>query len=118
MSTPRLVESVFEYNVDGFNCLLILFDMMVGYNNQTGNLPDSSLPMFTEIESTAFYLIELAGKNKLIMSDILNWTADNGLTLFQRAAWFSELLARELLKKNVIVTTVDNTFQTPSFRVS
>ena len=118
MSMTELVKTVLDYNVNGYTCLLVLFDMMIGYNNQTGNLPGSSLPMFLEIETTAFYLIKLAEDNKLPMDDILNWTADNGLTLFQRAAWFSESLASELLKKDVIVTTVDILFQTPSFRVS
>ena len=118
MSMTELVKTVLKFNVNGFTCLLVLFDMMIGYKNQTGNFPGSSLSMFLEIESTAFYLIKLAEENKLHMDGILNRTADNGLTLFQRAAWFSESLASELLKKDVVVTTVDIMFQTPSFRVS
>ena len=86
MSMTELVKTVLDYNVNGYTCLLVLFDMMIGYNNQTGNLPGSSLPMFIEIESTAFYLIKLAEDNKLPMDVILNWTADHGLTLFQSAA--------------------------------
>ena len=97
---------------------MILFDMMVKYYIQTLKFPDSNLPMFDEIESSAFYLIKIAEDNNLKMDDILNRTADNGKTLFCLAAFYSELLASELLKKNVVLTTVDNLFQIPDFRVS
>ena len=119
MDTAKLAKSILEFaNNVGFSCLVILFDMMTGYHNQTGKYPDSNLPMFGEIESTAFFLIQMAEDNNLKMDDILNRTADNGKTLFCLAAFYSELLASELLKKNVVVTTVDNLFQIPDFRVS
>ena len=115
----KLVESIFDYkSKDGYNCMIVSFDMMARYTNETGNLPDSSMPMFNEIESTLFYLIKLADDNKLNMDKILNWTGDNGRTLFSNAAFYSESLATELLKRNVDVKTVDDLFQTPSFRVS
>ena len=97
---------------------MILFDMMSLYRNETGLTPDSNLPMFVEIESSAFYLIKLAEEKKLNMANILNCTADDGTTVFSRAAYYSEPLAIELLKKNVVVTTVDNLFMIPSFKVS
>ena len=119
MDTATLAKSIFELvNNEGYTCLLVLFNMMAGYHNQTGKLPDSNLPMFTEIESTTFYLIKMAEDNNLKMDNILNWTTNNGKTLFWLAALFSESLASELLKKNVVVTTVDNLFRIPSFRVS
>ena len=114
-----LVKSVFEFaDKDRYTCLMILFDMMSLYRNETGLTPDSNLPMFVEIESSAFYLIKLAEEKKLNMANILNCTADDGTTVFSRAAYYSEPLAIELLKKNVVVTTVDNLFMIPSFRVS
>ena len=119
MDTRKLVKTIFDFsNADGFNVLMALFDMNVRYANQTGNAPDSSLPMFNEIESIAFFLIEMAEDNELDMNRVLNWTANDGQTLFSIATQFSETLARELLKRNVVVTTVDNLFQIPSFRVS
>ena len=54
----------------------------------------------------------------LNMDDILNYTGNDGTTLFSNAALFSESLANELIKKNVVVTTVNNMFQIPPFRVS
>ena len=118
MDTATLAKSIFELvNNEGYTCLLVLFNMMAGYHNQTGKLPDSNLQMFDEIESTAFYLIEMAEDKNLKMDDILNWTTDDGTTLFFQAAFFSESLARELLKKNVVVKTVDNLLDIPSFRV-
>ena len=114
-----LVKSVFEFaDKDRYTCLMILFDMMSLYRNETGLTPDSNLPMFVEIESSAFYLIKLAEEKKLNIANILNCTADDGTTVFSRAANYSEPLAIELLKKNVVVTTVDNLFMIPSFRVS
>ena len=119
MDTATLAKSIFEFTVnEGYSCLLVLFDMMIKYHNQTSKLPDSNLPMFDEIESTVFYLIKMAEDNNLKMDEILNRTTNNGTTLFFQAALYSESLASELLKKNVVVTTVDNLFQTPSFRVS
>ena len=113
------MKSVFEFaDEDRYTCLMILFDMMSIYRNKIGIAPDSNLSMFDEIESSAFYLIKMAEEKKLNMANILNCTADDGTTVFSRAAFYSEPLAIELLKKNVVVTTVDNLFMIPSFRVS
>ena len=114
-----LAKSIFEFSdKEKYTCLTILFDMIVWYQNKTGKYPDSSIPMFTEIESSAFYLIKMAEDNNLNMDDVLNHTAENGKTLFWKAAYYSEALASELLKRNVVVTTVDNLFRIPEFRVS
>ena len=119
MDMTTLAKSIFEFaNKDKYNCLMILFDMMAGYKSKTGKLPDSTMPMFTEIETSAFHLIKMAEDNNLNMDDVLNHTADNGRTLFYQAAVFSESVAIELLKRNVVVTKVDNLFSIPSFRVS
>ena len=120
MDMETLIKSMFELvNEDGTNCLLMLFDMITEYNNRTGKMPNSNLPIFNEVESTAFFLIKLAEENKLDMNAILNWTANDGDTLFSKAAYLSESIASELLKKQVVVvTTVDNLFQIPPFRVS
>ena len=98
--------------------MIISFDMMAKYQIETGNLPDSSMKMFNKIESTICYLIKLVENNKLNLNKILNWVAEDGMTLFFRATVYSESLAIELLKRNVDVKIVDNLFQTLSFRVS
>ena len=116
---PKLVDLIFNYkDKDGFNCLIISFDMMVKYEHETGNVPDSSMPMFNEIETTILYLIKLAEDNKLNMEKILNLVTEDGITLFCNAAAFSESLALELLTRNVHVKIVDHLFLIPSFRVS
>ena len=119
MNMVELLESIFRYtDEEGHTCLLILFQLAEGYLNQTDYYPDSAIPLWNEIESSAFYLIKLAEDNNLNMVHILNQTADDGRTFFWQAALFSETLASELLKKNVVVTTVDSTFLIPEFRVS
>ena len=119
MDMATLAKSIFESaNKNGYNCLMILFDLNGWYKNKTSKFPDSSMAMFNEIESTALFLIKMAEDNNLNMDAILNWTADDGETLFSNAAYFSESLANELLKNNdVVVTTVDELFRVPSFRV-
>ena len=98
--------------------MISAFDTMGGYMAETGNEPDSSMPLFNEIESTIFYLIKLTDDNKLNVRNVLNWVTDDGSTLFARAAVFSESLALELLSRNVDVKTVDHLFQTVPFKVS
>ena len=97
---------------------MILFDMMSWYQIKTGKYPDSSMPMFVEIEATALYLIKMAEDNNIDLDRILNSTSGNGKTVFWLAAYNSESLARELLKRKVVVKTVDNLFRIPIFRVS
>ena len=119
MDIVELVDSIFRYtDEEGNTSLMVLFQLAAGYWNQTGKYPDSTMPIMKEIESSAFYLLKLAEDNNLNMDHILNRTANNGITLFFIAARFSETLASELLKKNVVVTTVDYKFQIPTFRVS
>ena len=119
MDMATLAKSIFDFaDKDRFNCLIVLFDMMTHYLNSAHKFPDSSMPMFVEIESSAFYLIKLAEDNKLNMDDVLNHTDDSGKTLFYQAAMYSESLANELIKKNVVVTTVNYMFEIPLFRVS
>ena len=119
MNRKSLIKTIFTYvSKDKYNCMVILFQMMVFYYNKTGSCPDPSMPIFNEIEEVAFYLIKLAEDNALNMDIILNWTTNDGQTLFSRASSYCESLAIELLKRNVIVTTVDDLFLTPSFRVS
>ena len=119
MDMTALAKSIFEFaDNQRYTCLLALFDMMNIYQNETGKYPDRSMPMFNEIESTALYLIETAENNKLNMDTILNWTTEDGRTLILNASLYSESLASELLKKNIVVTTVDNLFQIPHFQVS
>ena len=119
MDMATLAKSIFNHSSKvGSNYLLALFEMMSWYKIKTGKFPDSNLPMFHEIEATSLYLIKMAEDNKLNMKLILNWTGNNGLTLFSKAALYSESLATELLKRNVVVKTLDNLFQIPAFRVS
>ena len=64
-----LAKSIFEFaSKDNYTCLMILFDMMSIYRNKIGIAPDSNLPMFDEIESSAFYLIKMAEEKKLNMA--------------------------------------------------
>ena len=119
MDMQTLAKSIFELaNIERFNCLLILFDMMSRHKIKTGKYPHSSMPMFNEIESTTLYLMKVAEDNKLNMDNILNWTADNGTTLLWLTSMYSESLASKLMEMNVTVTTVDSLFQIPTFRVS
>ena len=119
MSMTKLVESIFDYkDNDGYNCMIVSFDMIAKYRNKTGSVPDSSMKMFNEIEWTISYLIKLAEDNELNLTNILNWVGEDGQTLFWKAANNSESLALELLAKNVDVKTVDDLFQTVSFEVS
>ena len=119
MNMATLTKSILQFaDKERYTCLMTLFEMMLYYNNKTGKYPDSTMPMFLEIETTALHLIKMAEDNQLNMDNILNWTADNGITLFWLAACYSESLASELLKKNVVITTVNNSFQVPTFKVS
>ena len=119
MDMIELIESIFRYtNEEGWTSLMDLFELANEYNIQPDNNFDSAMPMMNEIESSAFYLLKLAEENNLNMDHILNQTADNGRTFFFLATVYSETLASELLKKNVVVTTVDTQFQILSFRVS
>ena len=115
-----LTNSILEFaDKERYNCLMSLFDMMTCNKIKTGKYPDSSMLMLDEIEATAFYLIKMAEDNNLDMDHILNWTAANGKTILFLATFYSESIARELLKKDVVVvTTVDSFFQIPTFRVS
>ena len=74
--------------------------------------------MFNAIESTILYLIKLAEDNKLDLDIILNSVTEDGITLFWKAANYSESLALDILTRNVHVKTVDDLFRTPSFRVN
>ena len=115
----KMVELIFSYeSKNGINCMIVSFDMMAKYLSETDKFPDSSMPMFNEIESTIFYLIKLAEDNKLNMNKILNSVTENGKTLFWNAALYSESVANELLKRKVDVKIVDLLFQTTTFRVS
>ena len=115
----RLKTSVFAYQDQvGWNCLISAFQLMGQYENLNGNYPEVSTGLFTEIEATVEYLIQLAEQHDLDMRQILNHKTKNGTTLFWQAASFSEKLAKILLEKNVEVKTVDNIFMTPQFRVS
>ena len=119
MNMQKLAESIFSYkDKNGANCLIFSFDMIAKYQNETRSLPDSSMPMFNEIESTIFYLIKLADDNNLNLDKILNSLTEDGVTLFWNATLYSESLALELLSRNVDVKIVNHLFQTTSFRVS
>ena len=118
MNMTELVETIFDYkSKNGYNCMMSPFEMIGYYHNETGNVPDSSMEMFNEIESTILYLIKLAEDNKLNLENIINWVTEDGQTLFWRASLNSESLALELLSRNVDVKTVDSLFQTVSFKV-
>ena len=119
MNVSTLTETIFDFKDDtGHNCIMTSFEMMLCYENTTKKFTNSTMPMFCEIETTILYLIKLAEDNALNVHQILNWTTENGATLFFGATWYSESLAKELLKYNVDVKTVNNQFLTPSFRVS
>ena len=103
---------------DGFNCLMISFQPIINYYDETDENPTSSTGMFSEIETTVRYLIEEGDKHGVDMSTILNARNKNGETLFVWATEYSEKIALALLERNVIVNTIDSTFQTPIFKVS
>ena len=115
-----LKTSIFAHqDQDGYNCLISVFDLMTQYfirNNK--NRPSASTGLFTEIEATVEYLIQLGDKHNLNMTQILNHKIKKGLTLFYKAAFYSEKVAKILIQRNVKVNTVDDTFLTPNFKVS
>ena len=82
------------------------------------NYPDASVGLFTEIEATIEFLIQLGDQYNLNMEMILNHKANNGITLFWWAAYHSEKVAKMLLQRNVKVNTIDQKFDIPTFRVS
>ena len=99
--------------------MIVAFDLMSWYRlKNNGNFPNASVGLFTEIEATVEYLIQLAYRSGLIIEDVLNHKGKNGKTLFWMAAYFSEKVAKMLLEKNVKVNTVDQKFMIPLFRVS
>ena len=87
-------------------------------NRNSKKYPDASNRLFSEIELTVEYLIQLGDQHKLNMNEILNHKSKNGSTLFFIAASFSEKLARMLMQRNVKVNIVDQKFMIPHFRVS
>ena len=91
MALPKLVETIFDYKDDeGDNCMIQSFRIMSAYHTTTGSLPDSSMKMTIEVESTLFYFIKLAEDSGLNISKILNWTSFNGTTFFWYTANYSE----------------------------
>ena len=93
---------------------------MAKYKNKikTKNYPDASIGLFNEIEATIEFLIQLGDQYNLNMEEILNHKGHDGTTLFYKATFYSEKVAKMLLQRNVKVNTVDDKFMTPIFRVS
>ena len=113
------MKSILEFtDTDGFNCLMISFQRMWEYKNETGNYPTRSTGMFSEIETTIFFLIEEGERCGVEMSTILNTRSNDGTTLFDWATQFSEKIALALLERNIIVNTIRGDFDTPWFKVS
>ena len=114
-----LMNDIFDYrSKNGLNCLIEAFHMASKYTNANKKLPDATEPMLIEIEETILYLIQLGDQHGVDMDKVLNAVTKNGKTLFHRATFYSERVARFLLTKNVKVNSVDQFFQTVSFRVS
>ena len=63
--------------------------------------PDASIGLFSEIELTIEYLIQLGDQYNLNMKNVLNHKGLNGTTLFSKAAYYSEKLAKMLLQRNI-----------------
>ena len=93
-----LKTSIFAHqDQDGYNCLIVSFDLMSHYNyRNNGNYPSTSTGLFCEIEATVEYLIQLADQYNLKTIEILNHKEKAGRTLFAAAAYFSEKVAKLL----------------------
>ena len=97
---------------------MLCFQLAVNYRNKTGDYPEPTTGMMTEIEDSIQMLIEMGVTNNVDMKRVLNHVGKNGKTLFQLASRYSEKVASQLLDRRVNVNTVDALFQTPEFRVS
>lgn len=103
---------------DGCNCLMACFELAVQYRRETGKYPEQTTGLMADIEGCVQYLIEKGKSNNVDVNLLLNHTSRHGNTLFHLASQFSEKLAKQLLDLNVNVKTVNDSFITPSFRVS
>ena len=89
--------------------------MATVYSNKTKAVATG--PMLREIEESCAYLIDLAKSFNLDLKNILNHTSKNGETLFSKASIYSETITRRLLDENVHVSSINDMFVTPYFRV-
>ena len=115
----NVVESVFNFlNREGLNCLIGLFTMASWYKMIRNEYPCTSLMlMMSGIEQSLLCLIQFAKDVELDLDKILNHTTKSGDTLFFNASIFSERIMVQLLKENVKVNSINDVFETPSFRV-
>ena len=112
-----LIQSILKFKVEGSNCLHALFGATKSYLEENHHFADSSIEMFTEIESLFIHLLQLAEQNNLDMDNIINYADDSGDSLFRLAATYSEKISLELISRKVKVNRIDNEFVTPSFKV-
>ena len=120
MSNPgesSVVKSVFDFeDQEGFNCLIVLFQMAKGYRIENNNEYPSG-PMLREIEESFAFLIDLAKKFGLDLNKLLNHTTKHGQTVFYNASIFSEKIMKRLIEEKVKVNSINDMFLTPFFRV-
>ena len=116
----QLVNDVLNYkNDDGFNCLMISTDLIVKYNNINGKDPDDTNEVKRQAGEVIHYLIELGLKHGVDMMNVLNATANGGETLFMIMTFHCyKKVAELLMNTGVLVNSIDQYFQIPSFRVS
>ena len=115
----QLVNDVLKYQDDGFNCLLISTNQIIGYKNATGKIPNDTIEIKRQSEELILYLINLEFEHGIDMDKILNATKNSGVTLFHQMTVFSyEKVALLLLDNDVRVNSINQYFQTPSLTVS
>ena len=113
------MKSILEFKNDsGSNSLMISFNPIWRYWNETKTYPTSSTGMFSDIEATVLLLIREGEKQGVEMSTILNTRNQEGETLFDWATQYSEKIALALLQRSVTVNTIRGDFATPEFKVS
>ena len=114
----EIIQSIFEYDHNGGNCLFAAFGMMRDYLAETKQCPNSSIDMYNEIESLIIYFLRLAEQYNVDLEQVINYTNEGGQSIFHLAILFTEKVSSELIRRNVKVNKIDNRFSTPYFMVN
>ena len=122
-SSKNLIQSIFNYENKGRNCLCAAFEAMILYDQHNQDNTDAIAlmpltPIYHDIESLILHLLQLAEMEKVNMDSILNSADESGQSIFHRATDYSFNITKELLRRNVKVNRIDFSFCTPYFRVS
>ena len=112
------IQSIFDYEFKGRNCLFAATNMMEQYFKlNRGLLPKPTIDMFKSSESLIIDLILTAERNEVDVGRFINCADQTGFSFFQQATMLSETVTIELINRNVKVNRIDKKFTTPHFNV-